>query len=51
MGATAASHKLSDGERAKILEQARRELSSLDEQFKKAMTNLERISMGLRPKS
>lgn len=51
MGAVAANHTLSDQERRKLVEKARGELPELDKQFKKAVTNLERISEGLRPKS
>lgn len=51
MAATAHPKQLSDEEREKIVEQARRELPELDRRFKKAMTNLNRISRGLRPKS
>jgi ribosomal protein L29 len=51
MAATAHPKQLSEEEREKIIEQARRELPELDRRFKKAMTNLNRISRGLRPKS
>lgn len=38
-------------ERRKLVEKARGELPELDKRFKKAVTNLERISEGLRPKT
>jgi hypothetical protein len=43
--------KLSEEERERILEQARRELPELDRRYKKAISNLNRISRGLRPKA
>jgi len=51
MAATATHKPLSDAERDRIIEKARRELPELDRRFKKAMTNLDRISRGLRAKS
>jgi len=51
MAATANPKQLSDEERDRIIEKARRELPDRDRRFKNAMTNLERISRGLRPKS
>ena len=43
--------ELSDEEREWVLELARRELPELDRRYKKAMTNLNRIARGLRPKA
>jgi hypothetical protein len=51
MEPVAATQKLSEEERARILEKARSELPELDRRYKKAATNLERISRGLRPKA
>jgi hypothetical protein len=51
MEPVAAKGKLSEEERERILEQARRELPELDRRYKKAATNLDRISRGLRPKA
>lgn len=51
MIATATHRKLSEEERDRIIEQARRELPELDRRFKKAMTNLNRISRGLRARA
>jgi len=45
-----ANGKLSDEERERILEQMRRELPELDRRYEKAISNLDRISRGLRPK-
>lgn len=43
--------KLSEEERERILERARRELPELDRRYKKVISNLDRISRGLRPKT
>lgn len=51
MGPAATKATLSEKERERILEQARRELPELDRRYKKAITNLDRISRGLRPKT
>lgn len=51
MEPAATKAKLSAEERERILEQARRELPELDRRYKKAITNLDRISRGLRPKT
>jgi hypothetical protein len=50
MAAVASNKQLSDQDRARIIEKARVELPDLDKKFKKAVSNLERISEGLRPK-
>jgi hypothetical protein len=47
----AADRELSEEEREWVLELARRELPELDRRYKKAMTNLNRIARGLRPKA
>lgn len=51
MEPAATKAKLSEEERERILERARRELPELDRRYKKAITNLDRISRGLRPKT
>lgn len=51
MESATTKYKLSDEERARILERARREMPELDRRYKKAIGNLDRISRGLRPKA
>ena len=51
MEQAAARKELSEEERDRILERARREMPELDRRYKKAITNLDRISRGLRPKA
>ena len=46
-----AERELSEEEREWVLELARRELPELDRRYKKAMTNLNRIARGLRPRA
>lgn len=45
----AAERELSQEERERVLERARRELPELDRRYKRAIANLNRISRGLRP--
>jgi hypothetical protein len=47
--AAIAHKKLSEQEKEKILERARRELPDLDRRYRKAIGNLERIATGRRP--
>lgn len=51
MEPTATREKLSEKERERILEQTRQRLPELDRRYEKAITNLNRISRGLRPKT
>lgn len=51
MEPAATKRELSEKERERIVEQMRRELPELDRRYKKAITNLDRISRGLRPKA
>ena len=51
MEPSAAKRELSEEEREPILERARRELPELDRRYQKAITNLDRISRGLRPRT
>jgi hypothetical protein len=51
MEPVATKGKLSEEERERILEQMRRELPELDRRYEKAISNLDRISRGLRPKA
>jgi len=50
-GAVTTKGKLSEEERERIVERMRRELPELDRRYEKAITNLNRISRGLRPKT
>jgi hypothetical protein len=49
--ASITARQLSEQERARIIERARRELPERDRRFKEAMAGLNRISRGLPPKA
>jgi len=47
MASTASKYELTDDERAKIIERARRELPGRDRRYKEAIEGLRRVARGL----